>query len=153
MDLFIRLYAQLHFTTRVLAYSEKHEKVVPFRVDRICRPMQLEENRVPEPEGFNIEDYASKIFDMYDGEEQTVVLECKNELMRVLVDFFGEDFQVEPAGEDTFFATVNVSTSKTFFGWVFKFGGQIRIVGPESVRLPCSSRIGLLVNSSCLVVR
>ena len=51
----------------MLAYSEKHEKVVPFRVDRICRLMQLEENRVPEPEGFNIEDYAGKIFDMYDG--------------------------------------------------------------------------------------
>lgn len=117
----------------MLAYSEKHEKVVPFRVDRICRPMQLEENRVPEPEGFNIEDYASKIFDMYDGEDQTVVLECKNELMRVLVDSFGEDFQVEPAGEDNFYATVNVSTSKTFFGWVFKFGGQIKIAGPESV--------------------
>lgn len=73
----------------------------------------MEADRIPEPEVFDIADYASTIFDMYDGKEQTVVLECKNELMRVLVDFFGEDFEVDPAGEDTFCATVNVSTSKT----------------------------------------
>lgn len=53
--------------------------------------------------------------------------------MRVLVDFFGDDFEVEPAGGDTFRATVNVSTSKTFFGWVFKFQGQVKIVEPKSV--------------------
>ena len=117
----------------MLAYSEKHKKVVPFRVDRICRPVQLEADRVPEPEGFNIEDYASKIFDMYDGDDQTVVLECKNELMRVLVDSFGEDFTVESAGKDAFRAIVNVSTSKTFYAWVFKFRGQVKILKPESV--------------------
>lgn len=38
----------------MLAFSEKHQKVVPFRVDRICKPMQLAEDRVPEPEGLSL---------------------------------------------------------------------------------------------------
>lgn len=54
----------------MLAFSEKYQKVVPFRVDRICRPIQLSEDRIPEPDGFDVSDYASQIFDMYDGQEQ-----------------------------------------------------------------------------------
>lgn len=45
----------------MLAFSEKYQKVVPFRVDRICRPTQLSEDRIPEPDGFEVSDYASKI--------------------------------------------------------------------------------------------
>ena len=47
----------------ILAYLDKHDKVVPLHVEDICRLVQLEENRVSEPEDFNIEDYVSKIFD------------------------------------------------------------------------------------------
>lgn len=75
-----------------------------------------------------------KVFEMFDGEEETVTLECENVLMKTIVDRFGEDVETKRVSEDKFEATVSVSASKTFYGWIFQFGGQIKITGPERIR-------------------
>ena len=71
---------------------------------------------------------------MFDGEEEMVTLECENPLMKVIIDRFGEEVDTERISQDKFLAKVSVSTSKTFYGWVFLFGGQIKIVGPDKVK-------------------
>ena len=117
----------------LLGYSDKREKVVSFRIDRMCVPQMMDEAIVSMPEGFNVADYANKSFRMYDGEEQMVTLECPNYLMKKITDKFGEDFEVNKVSEDHFQATVSANVSKTFFGWVCTYAGEIKIVGPEEV--------------------
>jgi len=117
----------------LLGYSEKYNKVVTFRIDRMCVPQIMDESCIPMPEGFSIPEYANKSFKMFDGKMQQVVLECPNHLMKKIVDKFGEDFEVERISEDRFQATVSANISKTFFGWVCTYAGEIRIVGPEDV--------------------
>lgn len=117
----------------LLGYSEKHEKVVTFRIDRMCVPQIMEETCTPMPEGFSTPEYANKSFKMFDGELQQVVLDCPNHLMKKIVDKFGEDFDVERVSEDRFQATVSANVSKTFFGWVCTYAGEIKLVGPEDV--------------------
>lgn len=117
----------------LLGYSEKYNKVVTFRIDRMCVPQIMDESCIPMPEGFSIPEYANKSFKMFDGKMQQVVLECPNYLMKKIVDKFGEDFEVERISEDRFQATVSANISKTFFGWVCTYAGEIRIVGPEDV--------------------
>ncbi len=91
----------------------------------------LVEDAVPEPEDFNLEDYPRKIFEMFDGEEVDVVLECKNEFMKYIIDRFGEDVDTDPVSRTTFEARVRVALSPTFYAWVFTFAGGIRIVSPD----------------------
>ena len=118
----------------LIGYSEKRGKVLTFRVDRITRLRILKARRVPEPEGFSVEDFTKKVFEMYDGEETEVTLLCENAVMKYLIDRFGTDIDTERVSEDRFRARVRVSASRTFYGWVFGFAGQIRIMGPEKAR-------------------
>ncbi len=118
----------------LVGYSEKHEKVVTFRVDRIIDLEILEEAALPEPENFMMADYARKIIEMYDGEEQEVELICDNELMKSVIDRFGENVHTERVNDDQIKAIVTVAASKTFYAWCFRFAGQMKIAGPRKIK-------------------
>ncbi|MEZ3436114.1 MAG: transcriptional regulator [Lachnospiraceae bacterium] len=119
----------------VVGYSEKREKIVTFRVDRIAsQPDILSVDAVPAPEDFDIVEFTKQVFYMYDGEAVLVDLKCDNSLMKTMVDRFGEDITTLVYDENSFKVTVEVSTSPTFFGWIFGFGGKVLILSPESVK-------------------
>ena len=118
----------------VLGYSEYHGRVVTFRVDRIRDAQVLEERAKAKPKGFKVEDYAKKTFEMYDGEEETVRLLCDADLMKYVVDRFGEGVKTARSEDnpDSFIATVQIALSPTFYAWVFQFGGGIKILSPKN---------------------
>lgn len=118
----------------LVGYSEKREKVVTFRVDRIVDLEIMDEDIVPEPADFDMSDYARIVIEMFDGEPREVELLCDNELMKSVIDKFGENIKTERVSEEQFKAIVNVSTSKTFYAWCFRFAGQMKIIAPERVR-------------------
>nr|MBQ4453669.1 WYL domain-containing protein [Clostridia bacterium] len=115
----------------VVGWSDKHGNVSVFRTDRLYKVEILDEDAVPEPRNFNLEDYSKQIFEMFNGEEVDVVLECKNEFMKYIIDRFGEDVDAEPVSRTTFEAKVRVALSPTFYAWVFTFAGGIRIISPD----------------------
>lgn len=115
----------------VLGYSDKRETVTAFRIDRMKTPKIMEEDAVPKPEGFDVSAYSNKVFQLFSGEETTVELECDTSLMKYVIDRFGIDVETEELSEEKFLAKVPVDLSPTFYGWVFQFGGGIRIIGPE----------------------
>lgn len=118
----------------MIGYSEKREKVVTFRVDRMIEPEILNEDAYPELVDFHITNFIRKVFEMFDGEEETVTLECENALMKTIVDRFGEEVETKRISECKFVAKVSVLASKTFYGWIFQFGGKIKIIEPERIR-------------------
>lgn len=115
----------------VVGYSDKREKITAFRVDRLHNTLVLDEKQEPKPDGFDVADYAKKIFQMYDGEETVVTLECENALMKYIIDRFGMEVDTEERTETTFAAKVSVTLSPTFYGWVFQFEGKIKIIEPK----------------------
>lgn len=119
----------------VVAYSVKKQKIVTYRADRMTSVKELDIPVVPEPDDFRIADYALSVFRMYGDEPLTsVTLQCKNEVMKSMIDRFGIDVKTEPTDKGYFNAYVNVSPSQTFFGWVFQFGGDVRILKPTKVK-------------------
>lgn len=114
----------------LVGYSDKREKVVVFRIDRMDLVTLMEEERVPEPEDYNIQDYTDKIFKMYGGEEMDVTLRCKHELVDQVVDKFGLNIELKNITDETFEVTVPVSLSGTFFAWVFQYAGKMTIAKP-----------------------
>lgn len=117
----------------LVGYSEKHEKVVTFRVDRIVDLEIMDKDIIPEPVDFRMVDYVQTIIEMFDGVPQEVELLCDNELMKSVIDKFGENIKTERASNEQFKATVTVSISKTFYAWCFRFSGQMKIISPEKV--------------------
>ena len=115
-----------HYYT--VGYSEKHQKIGTFRVDRMKEVNILTADAVEKPTDFNLPE-----FDMYDGSTETVTLLCKNDMMNYIVDRFGDAVETSPTDHEHFAAVAEVSVSQTFFAWVFQFNGDIQIKGPESV--------------------
>lgn len=119
----------------VVGFSDKHSKVVSFRVDRIAStPMLLQDKAAPIPKGFDLAKYTKEVFAMFDGETMTVDLRCDNSLMKIIVDKFGEDVTVLAYDMTSFRLIVDVFVSPTFYGWLFGFGGKIQILGPKRVK-------------------
>ena len=127
-------YAMLWHNDRyyVLGFSERHGKIVKFRVDRIEKAEMTDFTAVKKPSDFNPITYLKNIIAMYDGELKTVKLKCTSDMMDVIIDRFGKDVQTEIC-DDGFVAEVKVSVSPTFFGWIFGFDGTIKISSPQDV--------------------
>ena len=115
----------------VVGWSDKHQDVAAFRADRMDNLDVFEEKAVKRPKGFRISDYSHKVFEMFNGEDVAVKLQCKNHLMKYVIDRFGDRFPFEPGDDDTFICEVSVRLSPTFYGWVFGFGGDIKILSPD----------------------
>ena len=116
----------------VVGWSDKHNNVSVFRVDRMYRPEVLDEKAVKKPDDFNLDDYSTPIFDMFEGSERVPVkLEVKNELAKYIVDRFGTKLKTNQISDDWFTVEVEVSLSPTFYAWVFQFAGSMRILKPK----------------------
>lgn len=114
----------------IIGYSDKHEKAVTFRVDRVAAPQLTEIEAISSPDGFNLADYSKSVFQMFDGPILDVTLKCKNELMKTIIDRFGESVHTKIVDHEHFYTTVSVSVSKTFYGWIFGLDGAAEIVAP-----------------------
>ena len=115
----------------VVGYSEKHGNVSVFRVDRLYKPEITKKDAAEKPDDFNLDDYSRQIFEMYDGEMAKVQIKCKNELMKYVIDRFGEGVKTRVLSDDEFTAEMEVALSPNFYAWVFRFGGDIKILAPE----------------------
>lgn len=116
-----------------IGYSEapNHNKVVKFRVDRMKALTVLDKAAVRKPKGFNVEDYFSQVFSMYDGPECDVDILCENDMMKQVIDRFGENVKTNIVDSNHFLASVRVSLSPTFYAWVFSFAGKMKIKNPQ----------------------
>ena len=118
----------------LVGWSDKREKVVVFRIDRMEVPRLTKQKRVPPPEDFDVRDYTDKVFWMFDGPKENVTLRCKTAILDQVVDRFGERINITLRGKDAFDVTVPVSVTGTFFAWVFQFTGQMTILKPAGVK-------------------
>ena len=119
----------------VVGYSEKHEGIGIFRVDRIARfPKILEADAVLPPKDFDINIYLNSMFRMYSGDRKQIELVCDNNLMDAIVDKFGQEVTVLANDMKSFRAIITTATGPVFYSWVFGFGGHVSIKEPEDVK-------------------
>lgn len=119
----------------MVGFSHKHSKLGTFRVDRICStPEILADDAVEMSAEFNISEYTKKVFQMYDEEYVVVHLLCKNDMMKVIIDRFGDDVHTEICDDEHFIVITEVSLSPNFYGWMFGFGENIKLISPEYVK-------------------
>ena len=117
----------------LVGWSENHGKTVHFRIDRIEAPKLLKLERQPVPADLRLEDRSDKIFDMFDGPEETVTLRLRPKLIGQVIDHFGEDLQVSNVKKNQMDVTVQVHLSPTFYGWLFQYVGEMTVTAPEYV--------------------
>ena len=119
----------------VLGYSEKREKVISFRVDRIANtPEILDKECHLKPKDFDLNEYTKSVFFMFGCKKTRVELRCDNSLMKTIIDRFGEDVTTLAYDMESFKVIVDVEVSPTFYGWVFGFDGTVEILNPKNIK-------------------
>lgn len=118
----------------LVCYCNKHQKIARYRVDRMADVAILKEKR--RELTMDEESFAKSLratYNMYGGTEASVVLEMSNKLINVVIDRYGETVHPNPISEDRFTVRVDVQISPTFWGWLFQFGSEAKVIAPEWV--------------------
>ena len=118
----------------LVAYDSDANMIKHFRVDKMVRVRMLDEPRQGSEAfaDFDMALYSQRVFGMYGGEEVNVRILADNSLAGVVLDRFGVNVTILNHGEQFEFCT-KVMVSPTFFSWVLGFGGQMKILSPETV--------------------
>ena len=122
----------------LVAYSQKYQNAVNYRVDRIDT-VEVEEEPICEEaliKKRKTETYTEQVFKMYNGEAELVTMEFAPDKLGVIYDKFGENIEVRHADKGWLKIKVTAQISPTFWGWIYQLGDQIKIVSPKGVKPP-----------------
>lgn len=118
----------------LICYCNKHEKICRYRVDRISDVRLCEDKRRSLTVDENdIVKSLKATYDMYGGDREKVEIEFDNSLINVVIDRFGSNVLINKKDNDRFSIEVDVEISPTFWGWLFTFGTNARVIGPERI--------------------
>ncbi len=121
----------------LVCYSEKHDNISRFRVDRMT---QVEMTELPRRELLDEEqdkvNNLQSIYGMYGGEIMELKIQFDNSLINVVMDRFGEKTICHKNSDETFYINREVQIAPTFWGWLFQFGDKAKVLAPaEAVEL------------------
>lgn len=125
----------------LIGNNAKYDNLMHLRVDRIAQVAETNEpwrhfSEVSEySQRFDTADYARKTFNMFGGEKCRIDLECKVELLDQITDKFTEGIFIRHAeGEQSFRFSTEALISDGLVGWLMQFGGDIRVLSPETLK-------------------
>ena len=117
----------------LLCFSNGHDNIVTYRLDKMKKVAVEETDREPHPEYelFNTEEYRKQVFSMFGGESQNVTLLFTANILSDMFDRFGDDIRIKRVDDDTYSVDVTVQISKTFFAWIVGTQGKVKIKSPR----------------------
>ncbi len=120
----------------MLAFDPKAGKMKHYRVDKMTDISALEKLREGKEQCGNISlaDYSKQVFGMFTGSAENVKLRFSNSLVGAVIDRFGRDTLIVASDAEHFTVSVSVAVSPRFYAWLFGFGTDVEILGPDKVR-------------------
>lgn len=125
----------------LIGNNKKYDNLTHLRVDRIAEVTVTKEkcrhfSEVSEySQRFDTADYSRKAFNMFGGEKCRIDLECDVKLLDQITDkFTGDIFIRHSNGEQTFRFTTEALISDGLVGWLMQFGGDIKVLSPETLK-------------------
>lgn len=132
----------------LVCYCTRHEELCRYRVDRM-NDVTITKTKRREL-SITEEEFAKSLratYNMYGGKTETVTLEMSNGLINVLIDRFGDSIHLTPVSQDRFTVRLEVQISPTFWGWLFQFGTDAKVLSPEWVVSEAKLRLSELQNT------
>lgn len=121
----------------LIAYEKRTDTLKHYRIDKMTSIKLTADERegMSLYKSFDIGEYTRKTFSMFGGEEQTVSIECPDNLVGVFIDRFGDSISIRPSFDKKDFSIVraSVNVSLQFYAWIFGLGKDTKILSPQSV--------------------
>ncbi len=130
-----------------IAHSADGEesKIKTYRVDRM-KDVKVTEEGVDDLSGDELQ-FAKSLratFSMYGGTEEELTLSVKPNVFNAIIDKFGKGVHFYPSADGCYTVKVTVSVSPTFWGWLFGFGQDAKVIAPKSVVNEAKAQIKML---------
>ena len=131
----------------LMVYSARHDGTANYRVDRmdsveiIDEPITEMALRLRD----TVDCFTEQAFKMYGGQPVDITIQFDSRLIGVVYDKFGEDTKMIRLDSDTCVATIKVQVSPTFWGWIFQFGKQMRIISPDEMIKEYRNKAAMLI--------
>ena len=128
----------------LIAYDHEAGMLKHFRVDKM-EAITVEEERADNAKSvdkFDIAAYTKQVFGMYGGELVNVKLRFDDALIGVVIDRFSDKVFISPNSDGTFTVSTQVMLSPQFFGWLFSFGDQAKLLTPKSAKEKFKAYLG-----------
>ena len=117
----------------LIAYSEKYDKIIHFRVDKMSGISVMDEMAEKPEKNFDVAEYTNKTFNMFGGKDERIEILVHNSLIGVIIDRFGKEVSTIKADDEHFIAVLSVNASPQFFGWLLSFGDRMKVLAPQRV--------------------
>ncbi|MGL4821141.1 MAG: helix-turn-helix transcriptional regulator [Bacilli bacterium] len=110
----------------------EENKVKHYRIDRM-RSVNVDRERTFERPPFDVNDYMSRVFNMFSGPREFVKIRFHINLLNAVFDRFGCDVDVSPDGSEHFILRIEVARSIGFISWLMSFGKNAQALAPASL--------------------
>ena len=113
-----------------------HEsKTRTFRIDRMDTIKKTDEDISEDAREFGkkVRAVNSRTFRMFSGPVTEITLEFGNKFISAIFDAFGDNVKIKRINDELCSLTAEVQLSPPFYAWLFTFGDQIKIIGPQEV--------------------
>lgn len=117
----------------LLCYSDTHESLVPYRIDKMDKVQILEEDITPNKaiEKMDLSVHRKTMVNMFTGTPTKVYFEGDRGILDAVYERFGTGTRVHEKDENTITFSVDVQISGPFYAWVAGFGKKLKITAPQ----------------------
>ena len=118
---------------------DRYEDLTHLRIDKMTEVTILDEKAkdkklIPElKKGFNMPKHMAEHVYMYGGKSVVATIQCDEDIMDELVDWFGKEFRVMEQGNGRIKIRVTGNEQALFY-WVLQYGDCAEILEPASLR-------------------
>ncbi|MEE1026650.1 MAG: WYL domain-containing protein [Acutalibacteraceae bacterium] len=120
--------------------NEKYDNLMHLRLDRMKKVTVINENyrhfsEVSEYKTeFNTADYSAKVFNMFSGTEEEIVLDCSNDILEQVIDRFSDKIFIRQKDPSRFLFSHKAYISDGLVTWIMQFGSKMRVESPDSLK-------------------
>lgn len=119
---------------------EKYDNLMHLRLDRMKSVSLTEEgirhfSEVSDYKNeFNTADYSAKVFNMFSGSEEEIVLDCDTDILEQVIDRFGDKIFIRQSEENRFKFSHKACISDGLVTWIMQFGNKMRVEAPAHLK-------------------
>lgn len=117
----------------LVAYDEKKEKIINYRVDRM-RDVELEKENFGFNNEFDINAYLKTCFNMYPGHVSTVEIKFKNKLINAIIDRFGKEVNIVNKNDKDFIIKFEAAVNEGLLRWILNWGAEAQVISPHYLK-------------------
>ena len=118
----------------MVAFCEKRQKVLDFKICRIEEYNTLEENYSID-ENFSSENYIKNCIGIYKGNEIKVVLEIRNDFRYIIKEKIWVDNQKITDFDDYILFEANMRGYNEIKSWILSMGSNVKVIEPENLKM------------------